>query len=68
MTPAPNRYCPLCGESNECAPAVTGSFATDCWCRAVVVPASALAGLSEEQRGIACLCRRCIAAAAQDEA
>ncbi|MFO6419785.1 cysteine-rich CWC family protein [Hylemonella sp. W303a] len=61
-TPLPNLTCPLCGGDNQCAPANTGSFQVDCWCRTAPVPSDALARVPAEQRGLACLCPRCAGA------
>ena len=62
MLPLPNATCPLCGAPNECAPALTGSFDTPCWCTEVRIDRAALARLPEHERNRACLCRRCAAA------
>jgi hypothetical protein len=59
MKPLPNTRCPLCGGSNQCQPAMTGSFEGDCWCRTAPVSPEALARVPPEQRGLACLCPRC---------
>ncbi|NRF67870.1 cysteine-rich CWC family protein [Aquincola sp. S2] len=58
--PLPHTRCPLCGGSNGCAPAACGSFDTPCWCTGVRIPAALIARLPAEQRGTACVCRRCI--------
>ncbi|MDN2710212.1 MULTISPECIES: cysteine-rich CWC family protein [unclassified Janthinobacterium] len=57
--PAPEHRCPLCGGPNGCAPARSGSFATPCWCQAQPIDAAARARVPPEQRGKACICRRC---------
>lgn len=62
MTPERTIVCPACGGPNECAPAQSGSFAAECWCSAVTIDPAALARLPDEERGRACLCRRCLAA------
>lgn len=60
--PLPNTVCPLCGGANQCAPAETGSFDVDCWCRTAQISAQALARIPPELAGKACLCPRCAAA------
>lgn len=57
--PLPNTRCPLCGGSNECTPARTGSFEGDCWCRTTPVSPEALARVPPALRMQACLCPRC---------
>jgi hypothetical protein len=59
MKPADRPICPSCGEANACASAASGSFDVRCWCQDVVIDAAALARLPADQRGKACLCRRC---------
>lgn len=59
MIPANEPRCPACGGPNACAPATSGRFDTPCWCTGVTVSPAAVAALPEEQRGRACLCRRC---------
>ncbi|QAZ38172.1 helicase [Methylibium sp. Pch-M] len=51
--------CPACGGPNGCAVAAAGCFDVACWCSAVRIAPERLAGLSPEQRGVACLCRHC---------
>jgi len=68
MDAKPNRICPLCGDSNACAPAASGSLQTPCWCRVVDVGPEALDRLPEAQRGAACLCARCLGARGNAEA
>ena len=58
-TPLPATACPLCGGPNGCAPAVSGSFDSPCWCTAVRIPAEVLARIPAAQRGLACVCRAC---------
>jgi len=60
-TPLPNVICPLCGGANECAPAESGRFDLECWCRTVRISAEALARIPPELAGKACLCPRCAA-------
>jgi len=62
--PQPEFSCPLCGASNACAAAASGRFDVACWCTNVVAAPQALAQLAAEQRGRACLCRRCLAGGA----
>lgn len=57
--PLPNLACPLCGEPNQCAPAMRGSFGAECWCTSVTVSQRALARIPDQLRGKACLCRAC---------
>jgi len=54
--------CPLCGGSNQCAPAKSGSFEVDCWCRTAQISREALARIPPELAGKACLCPHCAAA------
>lgn len=65
--PDPTR-CPLCGGPNACAlaaPREPGAEAPPCWCRAERFPAELLARVPEPARGRACLCRACLARAAE---
>jgi len=64
MKPQSALHCPLCGQPNQCAPALAGSFEVDCWCRQVKVETALLQSVPEQQRGCACLCAACIAAGA----
>lgn len=66
-TPLPETRCPLCGGPNGCAPAASGRFDTPCWCRDAAFSAELLARVAPAQRGRACICARCAAAAAQTE-
>ena len=66
--PLPNLTCPLCGSANGCAPAETGSFAVDCWCRTVEISAETLARVPPDAMGKACLCPRCAAGNMQTDA
>jgi Cysteine-rich CWC len=63
MKPLPNHQCPLCGKSNQCAPATAGDFAVECWCTGVVISQEALDRVPEALRGKACLCPRCASGA-----
>lgn len=58
-TPLPNLACPLCGGPNDCTPAGCGRFDVACWCAQARFPAAVLERVPVEQRGIACVCRRC---------
>jgi hypothetical protein len=64
MQPLPNHACPLCGGTNSCAAAASGSFESNCWCRDVAIPPDLLDRIPEAQRGKACVCAACIDAAA----
>lgn len=55
----PNHICPLCGGPNACAPAVSGSLDTPCWCRQATFSQALLERVPAEQRGLACICARC---------
>lgn len=59
MDPLPNTICPLCGGSNQCAPATLGRFDVDCWCRTTPISPQALARVPPELKDKACLCPRC---------
>jgi Cysteine-rich CWC len=59
VAPLPATGCPLCGGPNGCAPAVSGSFDSPCWCTTVRIPAEVLARVPVAQRGLACICRAC---------
>lgn len=64
LTPLPATGCPLCGGPNGCAPAVSGTFDSPCWCTTVEIPAAVLAQVPAAQRGQACICRACAEAGA----
>ncbi len=60
--------CPLCGEANRCAMEIereTGQAQPGCWCMTADFDAALLARLPPERRGLACICARCAAGAAQ---
>ena len=57
--PLPATACPLCGGPSGCAPAVSGSFDSPCWCTTVRIPAEVLVRIPAAQRGLACVCRQC---------
>ncbi|WP_310461318.1 cysteine-rich CWC family protein [Sphaerotilus sp.] len=64
VAPLPATGCPLCGGPNGCAPALSGSFDSPCWCTTVQIPSELLARVPAAQRGLACICRRCAEAGA----
>ncbi len=66
--PSPAVICPLCGGANDCAAASSGSVDTPCWCRASGFSAQLIARVPEAQRGLACICQRCAAAAVTTDA
>jgi len=68
QSPRTSLVCPLCGGHNGCAPAASGSFDVDCWCRDVTFIAELLERLPVDRRGVSCICQRCAAAGAQDRA
>lgn len=55
----PNTTCPVCGKSNQCVPARTGTFTQPCWCENITIDAERLARIPEAARGEACLCPAC---------
>lgn len=55
--------CPLCGAANGCAVAEAGRFDVACWCRDVHFTPELITRVPESQRGEACICRACAAAA-----
>lgn len=59
VAPLANTICPLCGGSNQCAPASAGTFDIECWCTKAVISPEALAQIPSEQVDKACLCPRC---------
>ncbi len=59
MTPLPNLICPLCGGSNECAPAKAGNFDVECWCKSATISPEALQAIPADLINKACLCPRC---------
>ena len=54
-----NRTCPLCGGDNQCAPAASGSFNTECWCTKATIDPAAIARIPSDQLRKTCLCPRC---------
>lgn len=59
--------CPICGADNRCAMEIereTGEVQPPCWCVSASFPPGLLDRLPEAARGKACLCARCVAAAA----
>lgn len=65
--PAANLVCPLCGGPNHCAPARCGSFETPCWCTTANFAPELLALVPIADRGLACICADCAAAASTSE-
>jgi len=59
MKALPNTTCPVCGGSNQCMPASTGTFDVPCWCTTASISAEALARVPVELIDKACLCPRC---------
>jgi hypothetical protein len=59
--PLPNTICPLCGGSNQCAPASTGTLDAECWCTKATISREALARVPPALVDKACLCPRCAA-------
>ena len=60
--------CPLCGQANQCAmerQRATGQAQPPCWCTQAQFPAGLLAQVPPSQRGQACICAACAAAAAR---
>ena len=66
-TPLQATACPLCGGPNGCAPAVSGTFDSPCWCTTVRIPAEVLAHIPAAQRGLACVCRACAEGSGVDQ-
>ena len=67
--PDPTR-CPLCGLGNGCAmeaERATGRPQPPCWCRSADFSPSLRARVPAAARGLACICARCVAAAAPIE-
>jgi len=58
-TPRSAPSCPLCGQPNGCAAVAAGSFDVACWCQNVAFGPDLLARVPPNQRGLACICRRC---------
>ncbi|WP_111638513.1 cysteine-rich CWC family protein [Marinomonas shanghaiensis] len=48
--------CPFCKSDNGCEL----DKSRTCWCFRVIVPDDMLALIPEQQKGILCVCRRCI--------
>lgn len=61
MHALPNLLCPLCGSSNQCAPAQTGRLDVECWCTRAAISPDALARVPPALVDKACLCPRCAA-------
>lgn len=56
--------CVLCGGPNACAAAACGRLDVGCWCRSASFAPALLARIPAPQRGVACVCATCAAAAA----
>jgi hypothetical protein len=59
--------CPLCGGDNRCAIEIereTGEAHPPCWCMNGSFPPALLERIPQQARGQACICARCMAAAA----
>jgi hypothetical protein len=53
-----NKYCPLCGEENEC---MTGAGDHgNCWCDKEVFPNQIFELVPEESRKKHCICKKCL--------
>ena len=65
--PLANTRCPLCGQSNDCAAALSGRFDVPCWCVDAGFPPELLARVPEDQRHQACICPRCAGVAEASE-
>lgn len=53
--------CPLCGGPNDCAPALSGTFEGQCWCKEAQFSSELLAQVPAAQQDLACICRNCAA-------
>lgn len=53
------KYCPLCGNENDCA-VLKGEDASTCWCQQVHIAKELLAKIPEDKIG-SCLCQDCVA-------
>ncbi len=58
-------FCPLCGGANQCAVVRSGRLDVPCWCEKVAFDRETLNAVASAQRGLACLCAACAAAAHQ---
>lgn len=59
--------CPLCGGDNRCAMEIereTGEVQPPCWCMDATFSAALFESIPLAARGQACICARCVAAAA----
>ncbi|MDZ7921868.1 cysteine-rich CWC family protein [Rhodoferax sp.] len=70
-TPSPTapEVCPLCGQANQCAMELeraTGQKQPPCWCTQATFSAELLANVPAADRGKACICAACAAAAKRD--
>jgi hypothetical protein len=56
--------CPLCGGANDCGTALGKSA---CWCFSAAIAPDVLARVPDEQRGVSCVCQRCVEAMSAPE-
>lgn len=56
-TPIDERRCLLCNEINHC-----GADKGDCWCFHTEIPIALLEQIPVEERGKACICKKCVEA------
>src|SRR4051794_37980940 len=54
-----DRYCPICGEANDCRIANGCTYKGACWCEATIIPALLQRYLASEFTD-ACFCRECL--------
>ncbi|WP_263146276.1 cysteine-rich CWC family protein [Pseudomonas sp. RIT-PI-AD] len=66
--PLPTDICPLCGQINHCTQSAEETREQPCWCFSAPVSRHALHRLPDAARNRACLCPRCAAGLAEDEA
>ena len=58
--------CPLCGAPNRCVMASGEPAPGPCWCASVEIPASVLARVPADARGVACVCASCARSAEEE--
>jgi hypothetical protein len=59
--------CPLCDLDNDCARALGTMRGQACWCQTLRIPATLVARVPHQQRGLACICQRCVMAHGERE-
>lgn len=67
VSPIDPTRCPLCGQDNRCAMELereTGQKQGPCWCVGARFSAELLQAVPAASAGLACICARCAAAAA----